>query len=685
MADSSACLPRTLEDPNAKNMKPVVIGLYGVPGCGKSFLLKQLQGVLGGEPFDFHEGSEAIAALVPGGLDAFQRLDEQEKLHWRQLAISSIGKKCAESGHAAVVAGHFMFWAEKQETGQSVHTARDLDTYTHILYLDIHPELVADRRHGDAGRSRPGVSPDHLRRWQEAEKTELRRLCYLHNILFLPISSPPDMLSNRISVFLRNFREHDESRNTAFAAAAMDDALAAAAAGSLGKLETVLVFDADKTLAAEDSGTLFWEMGANAGRLRTDTLAKPLPTLFGGPMGYSYIAFRQAVMLFEEAADDEAFDAVCEIVASAVKIHPQIQNLLRRVSNQEHITALIITCGLRRVWEKVLARHGLEHTAKIIGGGRIVDGYVVTCEVKAALVRRMRDVHRLFVWTLGDGVLDLAMFKEAHEAVVVVGESHSRSKSMDSALSAALDAGLRARQVLLPASAMPRLDTTRLPVMELDAEFCETVLRRRPRVLHITGQPGARVLTSLTRDARVAGPALRERHHHIGWFLAVQSLTSIIGVEEYRILHVQGNHTYGHRLYREEQTLIVALMRAGEPMASGVNAAFPLAAFVHAKLPFDIQAHHLKGRHSVILVDAVVNTGKSVVEMVRRIRDLDATIRVVVLAGVVQSQAISAGMLAETLRDPNVFLAALRLSDNMYTGTGGTDTGNRLFNTTYLD
>ncbi len=82
------------------NNKAVVVGLYGVPGSGKTFLLDQLKEELGEEYFAFYEGSKMIATVVPGGLDAFQTLEEGEKEHWRQLAIDTIGRKCADSGQA---------------------------------------------------------------------------------------------------------------------------------------------------------------------------------------------------------------------------------------------------------------------------------------------------------------------------------------------------------------------------------------------------------------------------------------------------------------------------------------------------------------------------------------------------------------------------------------------------------
>ena len=686
LSDSSARPP--------SKVRPIVIGLYGVPGSGKSFLLNQLKQQLGEEHFAFYEGSDMIASLVPGGLEGFHKLSPPDKDNFRNLAIDTIHKQCAEDGRVGVVAGHFMFWAEGDAAGEPVHTANDLNTYTHMLYLDLPAELISQRRLGDTQRTRPGVSTDHLGKWQRAEAALLRRLCREHGILFslLPTTtSHPDAAS----ALLRDFRVHTEERNLARASGRLDEILAAS--GGRDRVETVLVLDADRTLVAEDTGTLFWQ------NLAGGEPSCPLKELFGSPLGYSYAAFRQAALLYGDAAaaDRQLFDAACDAAASAVAVHPDFAALLRLVAGQEHVAAVVVSCGLRRVWEAVLAREGLHQTVKVIGGGHIADdgggGLIVTAEVKAALVARLREVHGMHVWAFGDSVLDLPMLAKADEAIVVVGEEHTRSKTMDAALLRAIDHdGLRARQVLLPWNAPPRLDATKLPILKLtDVEFIGSVLHRHRhrapaltrRILHATGRNAAKLLMTPMRDARVAGPALREAHRRVGWYLATEFLADVAGgVEEHPIPHVQGGTTSGHRLLRERQTSVVALMRGGEAMAFGVNDAFPLATFVHAREAEDLGPQHLSGRGAVLLVDSVVNSGKTVVEFVQRVRSLHAAVRIVVVAGVVQAQSVSEGRLAELLAcDENLSLVTLRLSDNKFTGRGTTDTGNRLFNTTHLD
>jgi broad-specificity NMP kinase len=88
---------------------PKIIGIYGIPGSGKTTLLNELRHNLNVGCFSFYEGSEVIADVTPGGLAAFQKLDEQSKKRSRQLAIKGVYDDCAKSGKTAIVTGHYMF------------------------------------------------------------------------------------------------------------------------------------------------------------------------------------------------------------------------------------------------------------------------------------------------------------------------------------------------------------------------------------------------------------------------------------------------------------------------------------------------------------------------------------------------------------------------------------------------
>jgi hypothetical protein len=125
-----------------------------VPGSGKTYLIGDLKAELGETYFAFYEGSETISRLVPGGLEAFYRLDEEGKTTWRNAAIAQIGEENRSGGKAAIFAGHYMFWTE-DKSKQPVWTHRDQVRFTHILYLDVPIAVLWQRRLDDIKRGRP--------------------------------------------------------------------------------------------------------------------------------------------------------------------------------------------------------------------------------------------------------------------------------------------------------------------------------------------------------------------------------------------------------------------------------------------------------------------------------------------------------------------------------------------------
>ncbi|KAH8705191.1 uracil phosphoribosyltransferase-domain-containing protein [Talaromyces proteolyticus] len=657
-----------------------VVGIYGLPGSGKTTLLKDLKRKLGEDFFTFYEGSQVIEQIVPGGLQAFQQSTDEEKEKWRKSTIDHIHSECAGSAKTGVVTGHYMLWSNQGNPPQPVITQNDLRVYSHILYLDVPAVKVFQRRYDDTIRHRESLPVDHLDNWQQTEKTDLRNLCRQNGILFMKL--PQDMTLSRISSLMQDFRSHSEVYNLLQVERKVDAVISA----RYDQLQTVFVFDADRTLTSEDTSEMFWDLFQGV---------SPLKVLFSSPLGYSYTAFRQATLLYEEAATDEEFESTCEEVSVATRIHPEFITLFRLIAQQPRVCAIVVTCGLQSVWERVLKKTGLSDRVEVVGSGRINNGLVITPEVKRDVVDHLQSRHGMYVWVFGDNPIDLPMLQKANRAVVVVGNERTRSTTMDGELAHAIEqGGLQAQQALVPMSAVPRLDTVRLPLLNITGDFfIDSAFARCvhpvPEVLDATKQKSTNLLMTPTRDASVAGPLLRKTHQRIGEYLAIHYLPDVIGLEKYPTQHVQGRTVDGYRLLDEAQTLIVAMMRGGEPMALGVNEIYPLAMFLHAKSANDIKISHIEGMVNIVLVDSVINTGKSMMAFVRHIRKLHATIRIVIVANVVHQKCVSVGgpYFRELMRCagyPKIYFVVLRISQNQYAGQGSTDTGNRLFNTTML-
>ena len=284
-----------------------------------------------------------IARVFSGGLEDFKKLNKDDQEHYRVLAVEHIAKECTENRKAAVVAGHYMFWEDDtQAAGHVVWTQGDLETYTHILYLQVPAKIIALRRKNDMTRPRPALCAEHLHKWQEVEDSQLRQLCREGGILYLPVT-PQSALSARVAMLLRDFVDHNEEYNLACAKERLDEMMTVTEA----QPKTILVIDADKTLAAQDAGVLFFKKAMTSTILSEQSCS--LKALFSSPLGYTYTAFRQATLLFEEATNDGEFEELCSEVAEEVSMHPEFVSLLHLVVQHDDVDVIVVSCGLRRV------------------------------------------------------------------------------------------------------------------------------------------------------------------------------------------------------------------------------------------------------------------------------------------------------------------------------------------------
>ncbi|KAI7318189.1 hypothetical protein KC315_g10175 [Hortaea werneckii] len=650
---------------------PVIIGIYGLPASGKTHLLNKLRKVLDEYHFKFYDGSEVIERITEGGLAAFKQMNNEQKAEKRTTAINTIKEECRKEKKTGIVAGHFMLLSEDHDPVR-IDTPADWETYTHIIYLNTPVKEIVDRTQKDYGRSgRKQLPMTGLEHWQNEEKTLLRKICYKNRILFALANTADHQY---ISKLVDHLREGDVKRNTHCVLHEMDQIISKPET----RPQTVLLFDADKTLGIEDASRLFW-MSAKESEDKN-----PLNDLFNSSLGYSYLAFQQAMLLYEES-DEDNFLEHCKKAASRVVVRPEFVELLEEAAKYSHVAVVVITSGIGLIWDMVLEREGLGDKVKVIGGCRLSDKYVVTPAVKGAIVKRLQTVHDATVWAFGDSEIDLPMLKNADKAFVVVGPGEKRQRAMWKALQRAIDFdGLEARQLLFPESAEPWLNTRMLPITT--SEQLRQSIFGTLELMEATDTPSALVLQTPMRNSAMSGNQLRQAHDRCGWYLAIHHVTQVLETEKYTMHDVHQSQTIGWRLKNEDKTVIIPIMRGGEPMAFGVSDAFPKAVFHHAKEPDEVLKKHLDRMKAVILVDAVINEGGTIAGFVKHIRQTRPDIDIVVVAGAVQRDAVRGPkVLTRALSGcGKVTLVTLRTSERKYMGQGATDTGDRLFNTTHI-
>jgi hypothetical protein len=140
------------------------------------------------------------------------------------------------------------------------------------------------------------------------------------------------------------------------------------------------------------------------------------------------------------------------------------------------------------------------------------------------------------------------------------------------------------------------------------------------------------VLATSSRRSDFVGPQLQAVHEEIGRFLADRLLDTfgkLHGlVQEMDFPHVQGRTFRGLATATTGSTsskssiVILPLMRGGEPMSRGVHQRFPSAQLVHWYDNGNPPPMSLEKTTDVLIVDSVVNQGRSVRRVLQYLNEL---------------------------------------------------------------
>ena len=166
-----------------------------------------------------------------------------------------------------------------------------------------------------------------------------------------------------------------------------------------------------------------------------------------------------------------------------------------------------------------------------------------------------------------------------------------------------------------------------------------------------------RLLVNKTRQAELTGPSLAEAHREVGKRLA-GSVARHYPLEDVLIKHVTGSST-GVKL-----------------QAEGIWTSLPGSALVHYSEGSNLHESPTGGR-PVVIVDSVINTGRSIRDVLKAVVNLQpSNLSVAALVAYRPTLEILVGEF------PSVDFHIARISDRSYVGQGSTDTGARLFGTT---
>jgi uracil phosphoribosyltransferase/phosphoserine phosphatase len=577
---------------------------------------------------------------------------DSEKTLIREKAIQLLLKEYSDK--PCVVAGHYSFPLDENDF-EVVMTSADELFYTHVIYLDLSPEIVYKQRVGDQRkRMNQHYSAIYLKKWMDFEKKRLSNVCAKMGIKFTLITE--NDLVNQCEQWVIEYAADYENNNKR----AIDYLSTVVGKLGLSNYPKVWLIDGDKTLSTADTGRLFWN----------DDMNRLIKTIFS--KGYLYGSFLK-VCHFYEQLDEKNYLELCERAAQQSILRDQFVTEIRKAQDQG-ILVVVVSSGIRECWEMILERNGLT-SIPVLAGNRS-HGFVVDSTTKESVVEYFDSIATVFAF--GDSEVDFLMLAKADFGFVVdYGQN--------------LEFCTAGNIFRLFNSKIEDSRNSHLKTIHFDQIL---QFSNQSVFFEYSNHAGSLLLSTKMRNSRNTGYQLRQIHEEAGVFMAHQ-IANRIGVEKICVDHVQGQQTVGYKLKNETSTAIVPLMRAGEPMANGMNRIFDDAMFFHAKTPMDISDNDFKKCTTILLVDAVLNTGKSIREFISDImarKELRSnSIELFVVVGVTQSQAIS-GLIAEcqqVVDSENCIRKmeyhSLRVSKNKYKGIGGTDTGHRLFLTFHRD
>ncbi|KAF2150332.1 uracil phosphoribosyltransferase [Myriangium duriaei CBS 260.36] len=651
--------------------KPLIVGLYGIPGSGKTTILEQLRGKLSSDKFRCFEGSDLIDVHIEGDSEAFQKLTPDEKVEARKNFITAIQTECKRDGLVGIVTGDSLF---RDEVRERAWTDAYGGVYTYILYLDVPPAVVMQRC-SEQGKYPPSMaSVDRLAIWQGLEKARLRIFCRDNNVL-LKIIPWYFAAAEEVLAFVANIHAFSVEENRLLVPKELDEWILAQK--EKAPLKTVLLFSADGTLTSSDTRFEFWQSAVDT-ELTPSNAEDHLKVRYNSSLGSSYDTFSQAALLYEEVrnTNNEHFRTICDQVAAEVTVRPEFVELLNRAAKEEHVTVVVLTCALAQIWEKVIERYGLSNDIKVIGAGTSLDGIIVARATKSWCVYHLEEVHGLYVWAFGDSSMDLGMLKGAHRAIIVAGDSDrskcktDQSKYMDALLRTDMQVypDYKPQQALLPKGTKPRLDVEALPLVDVGSrKFIDSVVSHRClQVVHATNKPAAKLLMTAVRDTNTTSRSVTDLYGDIGTYLARDYLSDIIGIELYSFQHAQNGSAEGFHFRDEGRVAVAGLMPEGGSLALGVSKALPKASFCLAHAPKDLSPYHLRRKDTIVLVDWCINTGKRMADFVQYIRSIDRDMRIIVLAGVTSTKAIegSGAILSNLALKGSISVVTLHQSKN---------------------
>ncbi len=341
------------------------IGLYGLPCAGKSFILDKIVGI------EVVEGSKMLKKISP----EFHSLSKDEKCEVRKELAKQLALK-----KDFIIDGHYSFGSDV------VFTDEDGALFDVIAYLYVEPDIITQRMM-NSDRNQKYLVND-IKQWQLFEIESLRTYCHTNDRDFYVVDNPVEGFWQNISVVLDFIDEivngfscvnyAKDCANTILERYLSDD---------------IILTDGDKTLALEDSSSLFG--------YKTN--------IFDGNFYTGFQTWRH----IQELEKCESTLSAEEIVKD--KIH--IDNSIRKEVNK---SGCILTSGNCEVWKLIAEKMDVP----------LFSGNEMSAETKYFITKFIQNAGKRVI-AYGDSMNDYYMLKQADVGYLVSKPNGTLSRSLN--------------------------------------------------------------------------------------------------------------------------------------------------------------------------------------------------------------------------------------------------------------
>ncbi|PWY77752.1 hypothetical protein BO83DRAFT_397208 [Aspergillus eucalypticola CBS 122712] len=602
-----------------------LIGIFGLPGSGKTHILNQLRRKLEGGPFSFYE---------------YEEVRKTSPIHWPAYdrAFELIRHKCDDAGVTGIATANYMLPDEFNDHPYT--TLLDDGTpnrpFTHIMYVNTPVEVAHQRCMEDAEKNLAWCSLDYFRKWADEEIIGLKDTCFDRKIMFTMVDSH-DL--PKIIALIHTFQlDRNEEHNQGIVDQCVDEVVAP----WQGQVEKVLVMDCDGVFAPKSEEQTFWEMFYSGESNDKGPRALPMRLPWCGFID-DYMECRQLSLAYEQAA------------ASVVALYPEIRSFLHRVSKCPRLRIILVTSRLRLLWERVLAQEGLSQSVKIIGSGPLSNGYIVPPKAKEKPIKRLRTVHNLQVWAFGGHGSDEQMLHRAHYSIILRRPDNPGYNELWLS-----DVALRLK------NSKDCIDSTTFHLKELgEPAFLDQLMQHQFTLAHATHKGVAKLLhTRMLKSIYFPDQRLEENvYSEAGWYLANEYISEIGGIEEAAIAVSEEPKATGYQLVRESGMLIIPLTGSSHQMGAGIRDVFQKACTLQTDNPEDIDDDHLREIDTVVLVEAVADSADVITRYVNHIHRVKPCLPILVVTGILQAELVApGGPLSSLIRGGPITVVALSLA-----------------------